>query len=1276
MTEENLPSIFRRTAVCRYKATFVDAARIHGQEDRAAEKGIFARDPTLKDALRDNPACVVTLRSVCNFARRYTAADCRDMLERYVHGGDEGLTSIAVRSSCGLAVSEASLVDPIEVVLAAAEPPQPVDEVERVQKARRSEQDRTMEEIQGWLVQDRKDFFTAAQVKNCRTRTFLTFDRKNAQDILDKLEGDGRLLSLSTVLQKAGQTTIYLPRISAQKALGEVIPLGPDENMCFTEEFSMTQMRQRLAPEASRMLNLKTLAKSYKQRKAGDSKKKGIKRKQVNEHDSDVKLGEELAIMQDKDADFFEEIKTLAEAGEQSADGVVAVQREYFYSRKERSRRFVKQRGAQSCSRLARAVCCPSTRDLDLHASMFNIVVQLVDALVVPDLDLPAWRAVAADRKKVCEDKLHCSEAEGKQLLLETANGASMDKNSRLSADGQKFLQELSDESRALRWLACTQLPDLYTEIRGQKKSGWPEATVFSYWWTAAEDYILQHILHGIRMHYLPGHISCHFDGVLVAKSLVLAVEEKVERDMIEYLQEHVSRATPFRITLKDKTLPAFEEKLRSAFEHLSDIACFGVSTDLLSTSPNSIPPALVFIGADLQRVVSSLEEESPANAVAETRNVRRYADWHGLDTKYLLPAGKLEAPRQKNCLLHMELPDQSCCLGVRALVGEAIRVSCKGKSFETTWQRLTAVIESFVGTKETMLFEIVEKDPELDHADTGFLDLLAGASVASSSRKRPAAAMDGEPGEGSRNEGEVNVGEELRRLLQEEVNEALRAVDSQSNTTFLSSVCPCCPWRRFEKRANLRRHLISQHKEAKRYCPSGTKQLRIAIALYDHDAIAGGAMSAGFLRRSAAIMRADVKPPVPTTNVHIDKTVRYVLDANGPRIMALHCIKSSKDLRRVGNFYYTYDFACAFLQAAAAGNGSLQKIYSAFLGACTRHDGQLSSIIPRATNGFWTNVLEDLMQAPPFHEFRQRLLEDCRAHDEFRYLSVDATFKINLKVIGQADFHASQSSRATAAIPEASAGYRTLTCRGRTGAAVLIRVVRSEKATVVAETPSSTLPADHRAQVVHVASDAPSAEMFRVLKGVLPNLCSISLDAMHIVMVYQQNMNNKKTQGSRWLALLMDKFRKRHPVRTAASWGPFYTGQVLPSSSADVRAMRERLEAPDMSAREAYEHLETVDPDQPWLTEIGFLEAVHAHLSLFYDEVQKITYSGVSLHRLILNMASQTKVQWLLNDTRYRHSVERESLVLLPSGTTSNESLHHEINHWFRETATWLHLS
>ncbi|CAE7458654.1 unnamed protein product [Symbiodinium natans] len=153
-----------------------------------------------------------------------------------------------------------------------------------------------------------------------------------------------------------------------------------------------------------------------------------------------------------------------------------------------------------------------------------------------------------------------------------------------------------------------------------------------------------------------------------------------------------------------------------------------------------------------------------------------------------------------------------------------------------------------------------------------------------------------------------------------------------------------------------------------------------------------------------------------------------YVFDAAGPIIMALHSIKTRNDLRRVGNLYYTHAFACAFLQATASGNGCLHPIYSAAVGTCTRHRGQLTSLLPRATNGFWTNVLEDLMQAPPFQQIRDGLLEECRQHEEFRYLSVNATFKINFKVIGQADFHASQSSWENAAMPENEAGCRTLT--------------------------------------------------------------------------------------------------------------------------------------------------------------------------------------------------------------------------------------------------------
>ena len=105
----------------------------------------------------------------------------------------------------------------------------------------------------------------------------------------------------------------------------------------------------------------------------------------------------------------------------------------------------------------------------------------------------------------------------------------------------------------------------------------------------------------------------------------------------------------------------------------------------------------------------------------------------------------------------------------------------------------------------------------------------------------------------------------------------------------------------------------------------------------------------------------------------------------------------------------------------------------------------------------------------------------------------------------------------------------------------------------------------------------------------------------------------------------------------------------------------------PDMSDRTSKAILEASNPDEPWLTEVDFLEALVAHASIFWEELQKETYSGVSLHRLTANVASATKFRWLINDARYRHSVDRREMPLLPSGATSNESLRHELNTCFR---------
>ena len=63
------------------------------------------------------------------------------------------------------------------------------------------------------------------------------------------------------------------------------------------------------------------------------------------------------------------------------------------------------------------------------------------------------------------------------------------------------------------------------------------------------------------------------------------------------------------------------------------------------------------------------------------------------------------------------------------------------------------------------------------------------------------------------------------------------------------------------------------------------------------------------------------------------------------------------------------------------------------------------------------------------------------------------------------------------------------MTCHRRTGATSALCGIRSEKSRILADDLQKKFTDAQRGQVLHVASDAPSAELFQTLKEVLPNL-------------------------------------------------------------------------------------------------------------------------------------------------------------------------------------------
>ena len=162
------------------------------------------------------------------------------------------------------------------------------------------------------------------------------------------------------------------------------------------------------------------------------------------------------------------------------------------------------------------------------------------------------------------------------------------------------------------------------------------------------------------------------------------------------------------------------------------------------------------------------------------------------------------------------------------------------GRVYEGPMPELLEVLEAFHGCKETFSFDVSPEATEIEDFDLGFLDLLAGSSTPASSRKRPASVLQDQ---GAKNEGEVEVGTELRQLLQQEVAASIGTVKDQAGASFPPTTCPCCRWRQFERRQ-----------------ASGTKQLRIAAALYDHDRLRGQDPEPAYLARSSALLLHDCK--------------------------------------------------------------------------------------------------------------------------------------------------------------------------------------------------------------------------------------------------------------------------------------------------------------------------------------------------------------------------------------------------------------------------------
>ena len=152
-------------------------------------------------------------------------------------------------------------------------------------------------------------------------------------------------------------------------------------------------------------------------------------------------------------------------------------------------------------------------------------------------------------------------------------------------------------------------------------------------------------------------------------------------------------------------------------------------------------------------------------------------------------------------------------------------------------------------------------------------------------------------------------ISDGIKTLLSEEVQTVYEESRTKSNRVDGRRLCPMCPFRSFAQLRQLRTHIEKHHVVANQYVCSGTKQVKVILAMFNHSASSQVAAS-DLLQKSATLLRDTVQPPLKNNCNHIDKHIRLVLDVAGPRYVNANIIGNGLDVRRVRYLYYTHSFA------------------------------------------------------------------------------------------------------------------------------------------------------------------------------------------------------------------------------------------------------------------------------------------------------------------------------------------------------------------------------
>ncbi|CAE7603156.1 unnamed protein product [Symbiodinium natans] len=886
VTPRDFNAILRRALVFRIKARFEDPRAIDSAYEDIDKDGIFAKDQELKDFLTSPQAICAALQLQHAFETQHNQQDCLQMIENYAQwGGDHGLTEKTMREACGMKPRDIRGIARRAHTLIVLEEDEKDSDDDDVQ--RHWDTMRTF--LVNHLLGLRRFDVTKPMLLRMKVPAGPNVSREELVD---------QLLRNKVIVESAsrGKTLeVYRPAVECLNLCSVLDWKNLESESTFPELLHLKNFAEYVRGCDARRENAYLLGAFYQAAKnptvrgrpskqlarnldrSAEAQKKG--RKILDQEElfeviladlaDDVGQSQSSQRMQSEPAKrrrCLPEVKEEGREAKPCVQEIVHVQRSYSYSSAVsfRSRKQVVGLGVQRLCRRAQVRVAAGTVDLDVENALFTLMHQLITRLQLrpapPNDVTETIRACAQDRDRVCKETLQLSKEEGKALLIKIFNGASIPDSVQ---HGKAFLQSLSKAALYLRWAVVLMFPDEYARFQepdAEKNN--PEASLLSHLYYIVEDVVLS-AMADVLLQGSPKHLSLHYDGVRVSRP-----EGKSVEDLCKSIQRRVKDATGFEVVLREK-------RHRSVLQILSDTARSKVGSSLpmesvLRQNGNCIPAAVALLLAKISDVEEALSDNGcRENASFKKRALRSYRDCATLLHLQFLPQPDLSLGCWKpgNFLLHVEHEGQPHCVGLRVNSVESIDVidACGESRIDSSIleEALTAGLDAC----SAMVFKICkagrladntlkEGRPAIEQDDVVACvssdDVSALIEVSSESSDDGKSLQKHWLDEAA----QVLTDKQLLDDMKAEIEEFLASGSSHCLVRTKQGLrCPFCPWRCFRCESRVLQHVRDHHASQRQYCCSGTKQVRVILALHDADMISG-VRDGAYVQRSASLLR------------------------------------------------------------------------------------------------------------------------------------------------------------------------------------------------------------------------------------------------------------------------------------------------------------------------------------------------------------------------------------------------------------------------------------